>query len=418
MQRGLAGLASLTLLGGLAACSDDEKGEPVEPFAVELSPEGVPQDLKIGVVVTLGGDTDEGSQWREAAEGAEVAAYRYDMGDVAVDIVPRDDRGTDEGVDAAVEELVDEGVAGIVMATSGDHVAAGIDRAVASDVPVLLPYASDLADTPNGVWTTGPGQDQVDAALADGMTSAEVSSPVLVDAGGGTPDGMDPVTTLRFGGGDATSTGARVARQLGQDGAADSVVITGPAELQASVVQAVQARGADVPMFLSADATSPRFATALTEGDGSLTSSMTSGGLANGDPQALASGDDGAALSAYLAGVRATAEDPETTDFFDGEAFSTVAGVADVASHDAVVSLVTAAADAGSADPGEVGDALGSLTVEQGDGLGGPPLDFSSSAALDEGEVVPLQATPQDPGLRTIDPNTPARLFWFALPGS
>ena len=111
-----------------------------------------------------------------------------------------------------------------------------------------------------------------------------------------------------------------------------------------------------LPAFLTSDAVSPAFAAALDESGASLASPLTTAGLDTDDVAALAPGSEGAAVSAYLAGLRATAEDGEVTDFFDNEKFETVAGAADARSHDAVVALVTAVADATSADPKAVRD--------------------------------------------------------------
>ena len=53
-----------------------------------MAPEGVPEDVSIGVLVSLTSAPGEGAQWNEAAEGARVAAYRYGLGDVDVTLVP------------------------------------------------------------------------------------------------------------------------------------------------------------------------------------------------------------------------------------------------------------------------------------------------------------------------------------------
>ena len=94
-RRALAALAAVTLVG-TTACSagDAAEKDPAEPAPVALSPGGVPEDLTLGVLVSLSSATGQGSQWREAAEGAQVAAYRYGLGDVDVTLVPADDRGT------------------------------------------------------------------------------------------------------------------------------------------------------------------------------------------------------------------------------------------------------------------------------------------------------------------------------------
>ena len=77
----VAATAALVLAG--AGCSDDEKdaGKPAQPVEVGLSPENVPDNLSVGVLVSLSG---QGSDWATAAEGARVAAYRLGLGDVDV----------------------------------------------------------------------------------------------------------------------------------------------------------------------------------------------------------------------------------------------------------------------------------------------------------------------------------------------
>lgn len=419
-RRGPAVLATAALLLGATACTaDSEAGEPVEPYAVELAPEGLPPDVRIGVVVSLTGAPDQGTQWREAAEGAAVAAYRYGLGGADVTLLARDDRGTRRGAQAAVQELVDEGVAGIVMATEGAHTDGGIQRAAAAGVPLVLPYHDGTGELPDGVWTTGPDEDRVGAVLADAMDRAGVTDPVLVDAGGGRPPGVSSDSVITYTPGeDARRIGVELARRVRDGSGPDAVVVSGPAQLQATVLQSLQAGNVDVPVFATADALSPVFATTLSDVGGSLSAPVTSAGIDHGDVLALDPGQDGAAVSAWLASVRATAEDPETTDFFDGQPFDTVAGAADARSHDAVVALVAAAAAARSAEPDQVLAALPEVTVDHADGIAGPALSFAEPQALPADAVVPLQATAQDPGLRTVDPTGPPRLFWFAVPGS
>jgi len=416
-RRGLAAVALGGLLVGLTACTgDSEAGEPVEPYAVELSPNGLPRDVRIGVVVSLSGAPDEGSQWREAGEGAAVAAYRYGLGGADVEIVTRDDKGTRRGAQAAVQQLVDEGVSGIVMATDGPHTDGGIQRAAAAGVPMLLPYYDETGELPAGVWTTGPDEDQVGAAISAAMDEAGADDPVLVDAGGGAPAGVESSEVVTYSpGSNAGRIGVRLARRLDRGEGPDSVVVSGPAQLQGQVVQSLQASNVDLPVFLTADALSPVFAATLSGVGGSLSAPVTTGGVDNGDVVALDPGDDGAAASAWLASVRATAEDPDTTDYFDAQPFATVAGAADARSHDAVVALVAAAATARSAEPDQVLEVLPEVTVDHGDGIAGPALTFGEPTAIPDDAVVPLQATTQDPGLRTVAPQSPPRLFWFSV---
>ncbi len=422
--------AALTLT--VSACSggsDPEEEQPpgsssapaAAPAAVPLSADQVPQGLKVGVIVSLASQGDSGVQWSRAAEGADVAAYRFGEGGAGVDIVPVDDRGTRQGAAAAVRELVREDVAGIVVASSGPHVNGSIEAAAEAGIAVLMPYAPDpdlLEGAP--AWLTGPTQGAIKSAIVGALGRTGVSNPVLVDAGGGEiagltvvdqrslPDSAQPPVAERL------ATG--VAKQVEQ-GTADSVVVTGPAARQAVMVRALQGSGLSVPFVLTPDALSPVLATGLADSQGSLSSELVTVGEEAGDLQALDPGAAGDALSAYFAALRAAAEDSSVEAFFDGQPFSTVAPYADIRSHDAVVAIVRAASAAGTTDPAAVADALGRLQLGRDDGLVGASLDLTSPQAVPAGEVVALQATSQDPGVRPApgEDQGPG-LFWFPLP--
>lgn len=412
---------ALALLGGLTACgpSSEESAEraPARPSPVVLDAAGAPSDVAVGVVVSLSSRPGEGAEWSEAAEGAQVAAYRFSQGDTSVTVHPLDDKGTARGAAAAVRRLADDGVSGIVLATDGSHVRAAVAAAAEAGVPVLLPYATDARNLPDNAWLTGPDAHTVDATLAEALRSDGLSRPVVVDAGGGKPAGIRAVASYRLpAGADASGLAAAIARRAASGRHVDSVVVSGPAAQQAAVVTALQGASGDLPVFLTPDALSPAFATALVGSDGVLAGSLTTVGPDAGDVAAMGSGEDGRALSAYFAGLRATAGDDEVTDYFDGQPFAAVAGAADTRSHDAVVSLVVAAAEADSADPADVLEALHDLELGHDDGLAGPDLDFATPTALAPGAVTALQASTQDPGLRPVDTPRGPRLFWFSTP--
>lgn len=426
-----AALPAVVLLAlSVSACSGGDEpeeedsagsaGTPATPVAVPISADGLPEGVKVGVVVSLVSAGDSGSQWSRAAEGAEVAAYRLGLGGSAVDVVPADDQGTADGGVAAVEELVAQGVSGIVLATSGPHVNAAVAAAEEAGVPVLLPYAPnpDLPET--GAWLTGPTQAAINDTLIGAVGAAGASKPVLVDAGGGELDELTPAAQLALSETAPPQAATRLAGQisdLAADAQADSVVVTGPAARQAVVVRALQGASVTLPVFLTPDALSPVLAADLVESDGSLDSELVTVGQAAGDAGALEPGSAGDALSAYFAGVRAAAADPGVEDFFDGQPFAGVAGAADARSHDAVVALARAAAEAQSADPADVASALGGLELGRADGLAASTLDFTEQRALPADEVVTLQSTPQDPGVRPVAGTDEApRLSWFAVP--
>ena len=412
------GLAAVVLGSALSSCSavqsEEAQGTPAKPSPVALDAAEAPDDLAIGVVVSL---TGEGSDWSEPAEGAQVATYRYGLGERAVVLRPVDDKGTTKGATAAVGKLLDQGVSGIVMATEGDHVRAAVTRAATAGVPVLLPYETDAVGLPDGAWLTGPDRGQVVSALAKALAASGLGRPVVVDAGGGEPKGIDALTTYRFrGGSDALRTAARIAKSTRSSARVDSVVVTGPAAQQAIVVQALQGENVQVPVLLTPAALSPVFATTLVERDGTLAGSLTTVGPDAADVAAMTPGAEGQALSAYFAALRATAGDDGVEDFFDAQPFSTVSDTADTRSHDAVIALVTAAARAQSAAPEDVAQALDGLTVTRADGLAGPELDFSTPSALADKAVIALQSSTQSPGLRPATTAPQPQLFWFTAP--
>ncbi len=425
----LGAVAAVALTVSACTGSDPEEEQPTgssaapaaAPAAVPLSADEVPPGLKVGVIVSLASQGDSGVQWSRAAQGAEVAAYRFGEGGAPVDVVPVDDRGTQQGASAAVDELVREQVAGIVLASSGPHVNGSIKAAAEAGIPVLMPYAPD-PDLPDGApaWLTGPAQGAIKSTIAGALGRTGVSKPVLVDAGGGEIAGLSLADRLAL----PVSAQPPVAERLANDiarqvdrGSADSVIVTGAAARQAVMVRALQGAGVSVPFILTPDALSPALATDLAESQGSLSSELVTVGDDAGDLGALEPGAAGDALSAYFAALRAAAEDASVEAFFDGQPFSTVAPYADIRSHDAVVVIARAAAAAGSTDPAEVADALGRLQLGRTDGLVGASLDLTSQQAMPAGEVVALQATSQDPGVRPVptDEQGPG-LSWFPVP--
>ncbi len=425
-----AALGAATALAlSVSACSgsDDENDAPAasapaaSPAAVPLTADGIPRGLKVGVIVSLASQGDSGVQWSQAAEGAQVAAYRFGEGGTPVEVVGVDDRGTQQGAEAAVEQLAGQGVAGIVLASSGPHVNGSIEAAADAGIPVLLPYAPN-PDLPDGApaWLTGPAQGAIKSTIAGALGRTGVSTPVLVDAGGGEVTGVTVVDQLSLAPSAQSPVAERLATNIAQQveqGNADSVIVTGPAARQAVMVRALQGAGVSVPLVLTPDALSPVLATDLSASDGSLSSELVTVGERTGDLTALDPGPAGDALSAYFGALRAAAEDSSVETFFDAQPFATVAPYADTRSHDAVVAIARAASAAGSIDPAAVGDALGQLRLGRSDGLVGADLDLTSPQAMAASEVVVLQATPEDPGVRPAPPaDEGPRLSWFPVP--
>ncbi len=371
----------------------------------------VPDDLTIGVIVSLSSAPGEGAEWKDAANGAVVAARRLALGGHPVTVRAVDDKGTVDGARAAAQQLVDDGVSGIVVATSGSHVSGAVEVARTAGVPAVLPYATDGSLAGDGVWLTGPTTDAIGAALPAALKGA--SSVLLVDAGYGTPTGLSPAAVVPFSaGGDVEAFRAAVAAARGSR-PLDAVLVNGPATTQASVVQLLQSEDADLPIVVTPEATSPAFSEALVSAGGTLSTELTTVGAGWSDTVALSSDADGRAMSAFLAGVRVVADDSTATTLFEDRSFASVAGLADSRSHDAAVLLALAAASANSTTPSTVASALSTLSAGAGDGLAGPALDGAQSTALVPA-IAPLYSADQNLGLRPLSTDTTAPLVWFA----
>lgn len=406
---------------------------PADPVAttipVALSAKDVPADTLIGVVVTLGAETGDGAQWKDAAQGAAVAERRFDMGGTPIAIATRNDKGTVDGARAAVEELIAEGVAGIVVATDGKHVSGALEAATDAGMPLIMPYLSGDLETSAKAWSIAPTPAQMSAALTAALAQSERT--LLIDAGG-SPDGVRVASTLEVApGGDAAAVAAEAARLTGtpstkdgKDGKpakpvknpADAILLSGTAWQQGIAVQALQSANVTVPIVLTPGATSPVFAVSLQKAGGTLSGRLLTVGADTGDAVALRSDASGRGMSAFLAGLRVLASDPQAQNLTGDREFAAVAGSADSRSHDAIVALVRAASAAGSNDPKLVGAALETLKVGPADGIAGPVLDFSRREAL-TGEPVQLNSSLQDLGLRPATENkagVSTTATWFA----
>ena len=409
--------AAVTTLLLAAGCSDDgsdkDSQKAVKPAPVEVSvKEPTAEPVKIGVLATLSTQRGQGADVLPGAEGARVAAYRLDMGGQDVELVVQDDAGTEVGARSAVEALVNQRVAAIVAATTGEHVVPALQDAADADTAVLLPYLRTSSELPANSWVTGPTATQVNEALKQSLAAHELSSPFVVTGDGVELSGISGAGSATYtpGGTDALVRQIQAAQKASQ---VDSVVIAASAESQADVVSSLQGGLAGIPTLMTPEALSPLFGDSLTKTGGTTSGRFITVGQDASDATTMTAGDRADAVASYFAGLRLVSTST-TTDLFGSVPFKQVAAGADTLSHDAVMTVVAAALEAGSTEAAEVLGALDGLKVDQGDGLAGPELDLSDQSALADGDVVELNATTQNPGVRPG--HEAGQLYWFAVP--
>lgn len=426
--------AAVALTVTLNRPAEASRPDPVAATVpVALKTGGLPKDFSLGVVLTLGQSGEPGSEYNRAAQGAVVAAQRFAQGGAAVALSAQNDRGTEDGARAAVRALAEQGASGVVVATTGPQARAAAKAAEELGLPVILPYA-EPSDPAQATWTTGSTGASVEAALRTALNGK--SRVLLVGDGGEIPapvgisqtlnlDGFDDLTDLAQEAAIQTGDQLRPPAEDAPTGAestrvaerADAVIISAatPQRL-ARLVQALQSRNVSVPMIIPGGATAPAFASTLSELDGAASGQLVGIAAVGSDATALQQDAEGRGMSAFLSAVRLASGDPEIRNLTKDAPFSADAWAADSGSHDAVVALVRAAALAGSGDPFKVGAALRTMSFGPGEGLAGPALDFSRSAAL-TAEATPVYASPQDLGLRPLDEDAP-RLVWVPAPAN
>lgn len=406
MSRGLTlvALGSLLVASGCGLLGDgkDRSYRPADPAPVALTTalHGV---VRVGLVTSATSAPGEGRDVAPLAEGARVAETRFDLGGKKVELDVRDDQGTAEGARKAVAGLQADGVVGIVYASEGAHVAAGIAAARAAGIAVLLPYAGSLPAGADNAWLTGPSTAEVVGALTARLPQEGLTTPVVDSVGAAaTP----PALTSGLG---VRSTAFRQPSTLTAPRAgATSVVVWADADDSAAAVERLQALKVDLPIVLSPAALSTAFADKLAR-DGSRSGAATTAGryLTAGLPT-----DQPTARSvAFASAVRLTADGSARTSVLNQSvAFSgDPARTADQRSHDAVVVLVRAAEHAGAPTAAGVLAALPGLTGAQQQGLAGPELSFATHEAVPQDAVATLQSEVAPDG---------ASLLWFALPSA
>lgn len=415
MKRALiATTAAVALLGALSGCTGDAEADPLEPASVALGVDDV-DDVTLGLVVSSVSDAGQGSEWLEASAGAEVAAYRFGLAGRTVSFSVVDDRGSAERAAKGVEKLVDEGVSGIVLATSGSHVQQALEVASDAGVPVVAPYLRE-GQVPGGVYVLGPSEKQLDARLAQAREIDGADATVVLVGDDSPTPALTGARTVTLDGSNLDRTIDDVVEGV-EERDVDSVVVSASTTTQARVVAALQGEAPDLPVYLTPEALSPRFADAIVRDDGTASGLLESVGVDASDASTLGSGASADSAAAYFAALRLLASDPTATSVVDDTPLQQVAADADLVSHDAVVALVRAAAKAGSNDPVEVAASLKGMKLGAEQALAGPALAFTSSHVVPDRGVALLRATTQDPGVRpqALDGDDTPRLFWFGV---
>jgi ABC-type branched-subunit amino acid transport system substrate-binding protein len=299
------------LAAGCSSGGSSNNAAPSPPPAVNLASDAPSSPINIGLLVSSQG---EGSEVLPFANGAVVAAYRLNglVPSGKVKLVTDDD--STDGAAAAIQRLKQQGVSGIVYASTGQHMKAGLDEANSLGIPVITPYESDpsiVTPTDNTTWMTGPSDTEVGTSLHDYVVShqlATTADPVVVTTdptyhqralealqGSITTDPLD------LSGVDEAQWPATMQTYFGTGAGGhnpDAVIVWAPPKDAGSIVAAIQQGASRIPaMILPSTARVPAFERTLltpevdtaTCGSSSAASSSSSSTSSDSSPASQAS---------------------------------------------------------------------------------------------------------------------------------
>lgn len=398
----LGSTAAITALNS-ASGSDDQ---PYLPVVVGLGGSSTP--VKVGVIVSANSDAHQGADYFGGAAGVRIAEYRYRQAGAKVQVIVVDDHGTDEGARAAAKQLINDGVDGIVYASVGSHLRAGLKALADAGTCAVLPYADETYTVPDKVWLTGPSDKQRSKVFADVIVKENLTSPPIITDGSipGTISEQLTKSAMQK----VTAASQLAAPQTkNKKGDTGPVVVWASAQLTADLLARIGGFGHTGITLVGPDAMTPAFASALL--NTSLqqgTVSVTNRYVTVGASTALI----GKGPSDFVAAQQLASQDSGTKALLGETTLSANAYDADMLSHDAVVSIVNAARMTNNPSPAETCKHLAGQKVVSGEGLAGPDLSFDSPTTFPDDAVTEVQAT------RTRRADQSVALAWFPVPHS
>lgn len=364
--------------------------------------------LRIGVIVTIGDASAEGSQWNTAAAGAQVAVERLNRSGRNITLITQDDKGSNDGAVDAVQTLIDQEVSGIIIASNGNHLTAGIATAQDAGVPVILPYQEATGQA----WSLAPTTEQITQRTTE-YTKYSARTYLIQQEGRSTPfsahethpysPGTDPHDLLK--------PIAEYINRAEHKNNTYSIIIDADAYTLANLHRAIQEAGIRANVLLSHDATSPALAAALTHSDPAAAINLNAITVGHNIDDAVALQPDaaGRSMSAYLQMIKLMSAE-NTTSLYGDQPFSALAYSADARAHDSVLAMVKAAEKAKSKKPADISAALNALTLTPSDGVTATSYDFTQQQAANS-PINILHPSIGNLNLRTISTNQ--RIIWF-----
>lgn len=373
---------------------------------VTLTAEGEAKQASLGLIVTIGNENAEGSEWKDAASGAKVALERFNRSGARISLLTEDDRGTAEGAVQAVESLAQQKVSGIILASQGQHLEPALRKAEELGIPLILPYA----ESAHSAWSLKPSEESLTQLVVSHNNFAHKVIRIDQQDFPGLDIPAEENITIN-----STTDFNKLTEEISQltakVGDSATIFLNTDSYMQARIASALHESGNRAQILLGYEATSPAFSQAFMKDKNSAVLNALSIGYKTDDSVALQTDGQGRSMSAYLQMVKILAESPDATNALGDQKFSEIALAADSRSHDATVALIRAIEKAGSTDPKAVKKAMPRLELAASDGITGPSLNFSQPYAVTTDPLL-LSPTVGDINLRITEDSSYTPIIW------
>ncbi len=367
---------------------------PTVELDTGVSIEDIPDDLIIGVVVSYTEEVSEGLGWDKNGEGVSVARWRLEKSGMEITLGVVSDNGTEEGARSAVSQLAEDGAGAIIALTTGDHTRALAEAVAESGIPVIFPYEPRF-ETEADAWFYNLSPEEMAGMMIEQAETLGCSSSLLISD----DELFSAYVTLAIDSGSdfriATSYVITADNERSERGTEkiveylveyyqtnqeylECVMLDASGTDVATLITGMRSSGIDVPIITTNEAQNYTLNEAMLNSY-SLLGEVYSVGVADNVSLAAESSQIGDKAGVFNYAITLMKGKTGVASLSTDADFSEYGDYADLASHDALIAVVQAAANAQDASPEAITAAFYELELDPETSPVSEKLDFSST---------------------------------------
>lgn len=356
---------------------------PAKTATVEHQLDNVPNNLKIGIIVSYTENNAEGRGWDLNGEGANVAKWRLHQGGTQIETHVVSDQGTENGAKEAITELKNQQVSAILAFTSGPHTQALAEAAKEANLPLVMPYAQTPETPVENTWYGQPSTKQKAQATqtlldkhqcSETLTDSELQ-PLLNNPQQQTPvvNNTEPPTPSE------KTQNPELTNLLNKLNTSNQpcLLIQNPQTPTHTLLTQLSQHNLTPTIIINQPATNAYWTQTITESNIPPTNLHTIGtptsqlGQPNLNPTSKLN------YAGFIEATQQMAADPQQTSFRNNINFAGSGNYADLLSYDSFIAITKAAANAKTTSPTDLAKALQTLQIPEDETLLGAPLNFT-----------------------------------------